>query len=128
MENLQVFFLRVACALGGSSVALGAFAAHGLKNRLAQDLLQVFEVGVRYQFYHALAMLALAASLGPLWASRWTVAACWAWLAGVLLFSGSLYALAVTGTRWLGAITPVGGVAFILGWIFALFAAGQIAR
>ncbi len=97
------------------AVALGAFAAHGLKSRLEPDLLAIFETGARYQMYHALAMFVAA------WAA--TVArdnlAHWAgrcFLIGTVVFSGSLYALALTGTRWLGAITPFGGVLFLAGW------------
>lgn len=124
----QVFFLRAAAVLGALAVALGAFGAHALKARLPEDLLAIFEVGVRYHFYHALALLAVAAGAGNLWASRWTGAACWAWLVGIAVFSGSLYLLSATGLRWLGAITPIGGVAFILGWIFLAIAAGVLNR
>ncbi len=97
-------------------VALGAFAAHGLKSRLAPDLLATFEVGVRYQLFHALALLAVA------WAqTRWPgavlTAGGWLFVAGTLLFSGSLYVLCLSGARWLGAVTPVGGLAFLAGWL-----------
>ena len=97
-------------------VALGAFAAHGLKSRLAPDLLATFEVGVRYQMFHALALLAVA------WAqTRWPgavlTAGGWLFVAGTLLFSGSLYVLCLSGARWLGAVTPVGGLAFLAGWL-----------
>ena len=97
-------------------VALGAFAAHGLKARLSPDLLSIFETGVRYEMYHALGLLAAA------WAaSRWpgtaALAAGWLFVAGTVLFSGSLYLLALTGARWLGAVTPFGGLAFLAGWI-----------
>lgn len=95
------------------TVALGAFGAHGLKTRVTPEMLAVFETGVRYQAYHALGLLALAALKGPDKAG-------WCFVAGVALFSGSLYALALTGVRWLGAITPIGGVLFLVGW--ALFA------
>ncbi|MDX1387998.1 MAG: DUF423 domain-containing protein [Acidobacteriota bacterium] len=109
----------VAAALG---VALGAFGAHTLKSRIGADLLEVYETGVRYHLIHALALLAVA------WAaSRWpgalTNAAGWLFVAGIVLFSGSLYVLAVSGVRWLGAITPLGGVAFIAGWICLAIAA-----
>lgn len=117
--------LRIAAGLGGLAVILGAFGAHGLAKRLTPDLLAVFETGVRYHMYHALALLAVAAAGGNLWSSRWTPIACWAWAAGILVFSGSLYLLAVTGQRWLGAITPIGGAAFILGWLFIALAAGS---
>ena len=97
------------------AVAAGAFGAHALRARLAPDMLAVFETGARYQMYHALALLAVA------WASsRWpgsmTAAAGWLFVAGTLLFSGSLYALALTGVRQLGAITPFGGLGFLAGW------------
>ena len=97
-------------------VAAGAFGAHGLKSRLSEDLLAVFETGVRYQMYHAFALVAAA------WAaSRWpgglTTAAGWLFVAGTVVFSGSLYALSLTGQRWLGAITPLGGLAFLAGWL-----------
>jgi len=97
-------------------VALGAFAAHGLKTKLPAEMFNIFEVGVRYHMYHALALLAVA------WAStRWPggsiVAAGWLFLAGTIIFSGSLYLLSLTGLRWLGAITPIGGLAFLLGWL-----------
>ena len=95
---------------------LGAFAAHGLKTKLPAEMFNIFEVGVRYHMYHALALLAVA------WAStRWPggsiVAAGWLFLAGTIIFSGSLYLLSLTGLRWLGAITPLGGLAFLLGWL-----------
>lgn len=97
-------------------VGLGAFAAHILKGRLAPDMLATFETGARYQMYHALGLLAVA------WAAtRWpgtaVTAAGWLFVAGTLLFSGSLYLLSATGQRWLGAITPLGGLCFLLGWL-----------
>ncbi len=108
------------------AVAAGAFGAHALRARLAPDMLAVFETAARYQMYHALALLAVALFLGrtaaaipDLWAS-W---AGWLFAAGIVLFSGSLYALALTGVRILGAITPLGGVAFIAGWACLLVAA-----
>lgn len=98
------------------AVALGAFAAHGLKARLTPELLAIFEVAVRYQMYHALALLGAAWAYGR-WPGTLVTAAGWLFVAGTLLFSGSLYLLALTGTRWLGAITPLGGLAFLAGWI-----------
>ncbi|MBI2431945.1 MAG: DUF423 domain-containing protein [Candidatus Hydrogenedentes bacterium] len=123
--STPAFFLRTAGILGALAVGLGAFGAHALKTRLPQDLFDIFEVGVRYHFYHALALLAVAAAAPALWTSRWIPAACWAWLVGILIFSGSLYLLAVTGQRWLGAITPIGGVAFIAGWVLLVLAAAR---
>jgi uncharacterized membrane protein YgdD (TMEM256/DUF423 family) len=101
------------------AVAAGAFGAHALRARLSPASLAVFETGARYQMYHALALLAVA------WASaRWPGPlpqwAGWLFVAGTVLFSGSLYTLALTGVRWLGAITPMGGVAFLTGWICLL--------
>lgn len=103
------------------AVAAGAFGAHGLKARLTADMLAVFETGARYHLFHALGLIAigLVAHLRP---SSLVSAAGWAMLAGIVLFSGSLYALALSGVRGLGAITPLGGVAFLAGW--ALLAAG----
>jgi uncharacterized membrane protein YgdD (TMEM256/DUF423 family) len=122
---MRVFCLQAAAFLGGSAVMAGAFGAHALRDRLSERMLAVFETGVRYQMYHALALMTLAVS-APLWQSGWTLAACWAWLAGVVLFSGSLYLLALTDLRILGAITPVGGVAFIVGWGCLFIAACRI--
>ena len=117
---------RVFFALGALSaalaVALGAFAAHGLRSRVSPDALQVFETGARYHMYHALALLAVAWAVAR-WPSAWTSAAGWFFVAGTVLFSGSLYLLAVTGVRALGAITPLGGLAFILGWLALAWAA-----
>jgi uncharacterized membrane protein YgdD (TMEM256/DUF423 family) len=106
------------------AVAAGAFGAHGLKEKLAPEMLAVYETGCRYQMYHALALvlvglLARQGASGP----RALAGAGAAFLAGILLFSGSLYALALTGERWLGAVTPFGGLFFLLGWLLFLRAA-----
>jgi uncharacterized membrane protein YgdD (TMEM256/DUF423 family) len=111
----RLFFL-IGAASAFVGVAAGAFGAHGLRSRLGADMLATFEVAVRYQMYHALALLAAS------WAqTRWpgTLAATSGWLfvAGTLVFSGSLYVLSLTGLRWLGAITPLGGLAFLAGWL-----------
>jgi len=103
-------------ALAGLAVILGAFGAHGLKARVDPGLLVVFETGVRYHMYHALALLAVGLAAGR-WASAWIGAAGWLFLAGIAVFSGSLYLMTLTGVRWLGAVTPIGGVALILGWV-----------
>jgi uncharacterized membrane protein YgdD (TMEM256/DUF423 family) len=97
-------------------VALGAFAAHGLKTTLAAGMLAVFETGVRYQMYHAFAIFAAAWGFTR-WQTRIFVTAGWLFLAGIVIFSGSLYLLALTETRWFGAITPLGGLAFLAGWL-----------
>jgi uncharacterized membrane protein YgdD (TMEM256/DUF423 family) len=103
----------IAAAIG---VTLGAFGAHVLKSRLAEDLLSIFEIGVRYHMYHALALLAVAFAAGR-WPGNWVNASGWLFVVGILIFSGSLYLMALSGARWLGAITPIGGLCFILGWI-----------
>src|SRR3954471_14981938 len=97
------------------AVAAGAFGAHALRERLAPELLSVFETGARYQMYHALGLLAVAWASGR-WPGPLPVWAGWLFVIGTVLFSGSLYLLALTGVRWLGAITPLGGVAFLAGW------------
>ena len=103
------------------AVAAGAFGAHGLRARLTPEYLAVFETAARYQMYHALGLLAVA------WAvTRWPGSlagwAGWLFVVGTVLFSGSLYTLALTGARWLGAITPLGGVAFLAGWVCLILA------
>ena len=101
--------------LAGLGVLLGAFGAHGLRERLTPDLLAVYETGIRYHLIHALGLLAVAWA-SERWANAWVGAAGWLFVAGIVVFSGSLYLLAVTGTRWLGAITPIGGLCFLAGW------------
>jgi Uncharacterized small membrane protein len=117
-------FLLIGAVLGFLGVAFGAFGAHGLRSRLSADMLAVFETAVRYQMYHVFAILIVAAAIGHLGNARMLIIAGWCFTAGVLLFSGSLYALALTGTSALGAITPFGGLLFLAGWaslaIFAL--------
>ncbi len=117
----RVFFI-IGVLMGGLGVAAGAFGAHALRARLSPEMLTVFETGVRYQLIHALALLSVS------WAAtRWpgtaTSAAGWLFLGGTVLFSGSLYALTLSGVRALGAITPFGGVAFIAGWLTLAWAA-----
>ena len=104
------------------SVAAGAFGAHALKARLTQDMLTIFETGNRYQMYHSLGLIAvgLLAAHRP---SGLLNGAGGAMLVGILLFSGSLYALALSGVRALGAITPLGGVGFLVGWVLFALAA-----
>lgn len=114
------FVLGAACAFLG--VALGAFGSHALRGRLPPDLLAIFETAVRYQIYHAIGLMAAA------WAaSRWpgpaARAAGWLFLAGIAVFSGSLYALSLSGVRAFGAITPLGGLAQLAGWVCLMAAA-----
>ena len=116
----KVFF-TAGSLLGFLGVALGAFGAHALRSRLDADMLATFEVGVRYQMYHALALLAVG------WAcTRWpgalVTASGWLFVAGTIVFSGSLYALSLSGMRWLGAIAPIGGLALLAGWLCLVWA------
>ncbi len=106
------------------SVAAGAFGAHALRTRLSPELLAAFETGARYQMYHALGLIT-AAGAAARWPGAFPQWAGWLFVAGTVLFSGSLYALALSGVRWLGAITPLGGVAFLVGWICLALAARQ---
>jgi uncharacterized membrane protein YgdD (TMEM256/DUF423 family) len=107
----------LACLL---AVLLGAFGAHALRTRLAPDMLAVYQTGVQYHFWHALGLLGIALALAHFPAAQGLKWAGWLMLAGIVIFSGSLYLLATSGARWLGAITPIGGAAFIAAW--ALFA------
>jgi len=114
--QLQRLFFSLAAGSALLSVAAGAFGAHALRARLSPDSLAVFETAARYQMYHALGLFAVA------WAvSRWPGSLAqwsgWLFVVGTLLFSGSLYGLALTSIRWIGAITPLGGAAFLAGWL-----------
>jgi len=108
--------------LGACGVALGAFGAHGLKTRVDPAMLAVFETAVRYHLTHALALLAVAWA-GERWPGAPATAAGWLFLAGIVIFSGSLYLMVLTGARWLGAVTPLGGLALIAGWCALALAA-----
>ncbi len=119
MERL---FIIIGALSGAIGVGAGAFGAHALKARLEPRMLEVFETGARYQMYHALAMLA-AAWIVSRFPGSLANASGWLFLAGTVLFSGSLYAMALTGVRALGAITPLGGVCFIAGWVCVALAA-----
>ena len=119
---MKLNWFAVGAIAGASGVTLGAFGAHALKSRVTEDLLSVFEVGVRYQMYHALALFAVAWAAGQ-WPGSWINASGWLFTSGILIFSGSLYLMTLTGERWLGAVTPVGGLCFILGWIALAVAA-----
>ena len=108
-------FLMLGGVFGFLGVAVGAFGAHLLKQKLTPDLFDVFEVGVRYHMYHALALLAVGLAAAQ-WPESGIGLAGWLFAAGILVFSGSLYVLALTGVKWLGAITPIGGAALLAGW------------
>ncbi len=109
-------FLTIAAILGGLSVAGGAFASHALKTQLSDRALEIFETGTQYQMYHALALLLVALLLTQTENSLLLTISGSAFITGIVIFSGSLYALSLTGIKWLGAITPIGGVAFLIGW------------
>ena len=98
------------------AVAAGAFGAHGLKERISPELLNVFETAARYQMYHALALLGTAWAYAQ-WHNNLTSWAGWSFIGGTILFSGSLYLMSLTGIKWLGAITPLGGLLFLAGWL-----------
>jgi len=117
----RVFFALGSC-LAFLAVALGAFAAHGLKDKLAPDMLAVFKTGVEYQFLHALGLLAVAWAVTR-WPGMGVLASGWLMIAGIAIFSGTLYGLSLTGIRWLGAITPIGGLCFLAGWLALAWAA-----
>ena len=120
--SMTRFWFIAGSIAAGAGVALGAFGAHALKARVGADLLAVFETAVRYQMYHALGLFAVAWA-STRWSPKSTNASGWLLLVGIVVFSGSLYLLVLTGTRWLGAITPIGGVCFILGWLALAMAA-----
>lgn len=119
-NKLSHDWIRVAGLVGAVGVALGAFGAHGLKDRISPNLLEVYRIGVLYHLIHAVALLGVAVAGPRLKLGKITR---WAFVFGVFVFSGTLYALALTGMGWLGAITPVGGLSFIVGWA-ALFVGG----
>jgi uncharacterized membrane protein YgdD (TMEM256/DUF423 family) len=121
---MERFFFISGAIAAFIAVALGAFGAHSLRTKLSPEMLNIFEVGVRYQMYHALGLIAVA------WAiTRWPEAnlnaAGWAFIVGIVIFSGSLYLLTLTDTRWLGAITPIGGIAFLIGWAILVWSVAR---
>lgn len=116
------FFWVAGSVLALLGVGAGAFGAHALRERLTEDMLAIFETGVRYQMYHALALLAVAWATTQ-WSSSLIIAAGWFFVVGIGIFSGSLYLLSLSGVRWLGAITPIGGFAMLAGWACLAIAA-----
>jgi uncharacterized membrane protein YgdD (TMEM256/DUF423 family) len=124
MPRTARLFLLLGCIAALLAVAIGAFGAHAVKARVAPELMAVYRTGVEYHFYHALGLIFVGMAAFRLPQSAWLTAAGWAMLAGVALFSGSLYLLALTGAGWLGAITPLGGLAFLAAW--GLFATAVI--
>ena len=113
---MERMFFGLGAISGLLAVAAGAFGAHALRERLSPDLLDTFQVGARYHLAHALALLATGWAAGR-WPGGFTTTAGWLFVAGTLIFSGSLYVLALSGQRWLGAVTPLGGVALMAGWL-----------
>ncbi len=117
--------------LGGVNAALvvmlGAFGAHGLKAKLTTEMLAVYQTGVHYHLFHALGLLAIGIVATQVADSVWLKWSGWLMLAGIILFSGSLYVLSVSGMRWLGMVTPFGGVAFIAAWIMFVIAIAKSA-
>jgi uncharacterized membrane protein YgdD (TMEM256/DUF423 family) len=112
------FFLSLGAILAGLSVAFGAFASHALKTKLDDRALSIFETGARYQMYHALALILVSILMTHAELSQpFLTASGTAFLIGIALFSGSLYGLSLTGVKWLGAIAPLGGTAFLIGWV-----------
>jgi uncharacterized membrane protein YgdD (TMEM256/DUF423 family) len=124
MSGTAKLFLVLGCIAALLAVVLGAFGAHALRARIAPELMSIYKTGVEYHFYHALGMILVGLAALHLPESAYLRGAGWAMLAGIVLFSGSLYLLSLTGRGWLGAITPLGGVAFIAAW--GLFAAAVL--
>jgi uncharacterized membrane protein YgdD (TMEM256/DUF423 family) len=115
------FFFLMGCLSAFLGVSLGAFAAHLLKSKLPPDLFAIFEVGVRYQIYHAFALFVVSWAILQWPLGKFNLAG-GLFIGGTVFFSGSLYLLSLTGLRWFGAITPIGGVMFLLGWFFLALA------
>ena len=120
----RTFFL-IASLLGSLSVALGAFGAHALRDRIEASMLANYQTGVSYMFYHTLALFIVVLALTRWPGSNQPVWAGWLFVIGIVFFSGSLFLMAFSGMRWLGAITPIGGVAFIAGWLLLAWTAWQ---
>lgn len=118
--------MLLAALFGGLAVAAGAFASHALRSQISDRALEIFTTGATYQMYHALALLGIALFLSQTkTATKWLQSAAWAFIIGILLFSGSLYALSLMGVTILGVVTPLGGGAFLGGWICLAIAAWQ---
>lgn len=123
MNTGAKLFLSLGSLLALAAVVIGAFGAHGLRARLSPEMLTVYQTGVQYHFYHALGIALVGLAFFHLPDSIALHASGWLMFAGILLFSGSLYALALSGQKWLGAVAPIGGTAFILGWLAFAWAA-----
>ncbi|MBD2194981.1 MULTISPECIES: DUF423 domain-containing protein [Calothrix] len=120
-------FLSIAALFGGLSVAAGAFGAHALRDKISERSLEIFDTGARYQMYHAIALLLVGLLLSRTESPPSTlIVSGWLFIVGIAIFSGSLYALSLTGIKSLGAIAPLGGAAFIAGWGALAFAAWNL--
>jgi uncharacterized membrane protein YgdD (TMEM256/DUF423 family) len=127
LSLMTQIFLSIAAVLGGLSVAAGAFGAHALRDKISERALEIFDTGARYQMYHALALLIVALLLSRTESPPFTlIASGWLFIIGIAIFSGSLYALSLTGVKSLGAIAPLGGAALIAGWGALAFAAWSL--
>ncbi len=113
-------FFVIAALMAFMAVAGGAFGAHGLKSKVSTDMLDTFQTGIQYQFYHALGLLIVAIIIQVFQPSLLLKISGFLFIGGIVIFSGSLYALVLTGVKWLGAITPIGGLSFLAGWICLL--------
>ncbi|MGB8337774.1 MAG: DUF423 domain-containing protein [Burkholderiales bacterium] len=122
MQSTAKFFLLLGSVSALLAVVIGAFGAHALKNELSADMLAIFQTGVQYHFYHALGLLAVGLVATQIPESTSLKYSGWLMFVGIVIFSGSLYLLSITETRWLGAITPIGGVAFIAAWLLLTIA------
>ena len=112
--------LIAAGIFGATSIIVGAFGAHGLEARLSPEAMETHQTGVLYHLVHSLALIALAFASDTIWESKWAGRITVAWILGIVVFSGSLYVLAITDIGILGAITPIGGLAFIIGWVMVV--------
>ena len=121
------FFVTIAAIFGGLSVAGGAFGAHALRDKISERMLEIFDTGARYQMYHALALLLVALLISRLENTPTSLLASgWLFIIGVVIFSGSLYALSLTGIKYLGAVAPLGGTALIAGWVALAITAATV--
>ena len=121
MNSTAKLFLTLGSISGALAVMIGAFGAHGLKDKLCDQMLSIYKTGVEYHFYHTLALLAIGL-MALYFKSPLLTASGWAMTAGIVIFSGSLYALSISGVKILGAITPIGGLFFIVGWVLLVVA------
>lgn len=128
MSPAARLFLILGAANAALVVVLGAFGAHGLKTRLGADMMAVYQTGVQYQMFHAFGLLVVGLTLTLLPESALLKWSGWLMLAGIVIFSGSLYVLSTTGWKWLGAVTPLGGLAFIVAWVLFVVALAKFVR